>query len=273
MTIATDPRTMTQPLTDDLPDTRPGSIPDAEPDARPRAKLLDLSLTQLLGGSMAAATAAALGSRLGVVGTIAGAAVLSIISATAASLYTNSMARAREAVVLVRSRRGPDGVDVEVVRETWWRRPDRATARRVLVTTGAVFAIAAAFLSGLQLATGARVTGTDLGGRSSAGAVIESPAGTTGGSAGDSTSTDTGAVDTTPSARATTTGTTAPAGSTSGQATSTGTPSAMTPATPATPANRATPGGTTVSADPTAPTTPATPDPGASTPSDPATAP
>ena len=56
-----------------------------EPDARPRAKLLDLSLTQLLGGSMAAATAAALGSRLGVVGTIAGAAVLSVVSAIAAT--------------------------------------------------------------------------------------------------------------------------------------------------------------------------------------------
>ena len=71
---------------------------------------------------MAAATAAALGSRLGVVGTIAGAAVLSVVSAIAASLYTTSMARAKDAVVLVRSRRGADGVQVEVVRERWWRR-------------------------------------------------------------------------------------------------------------------------------------------------------
>ena len=118
---------------------------------------------------MAAATAAALGSRLGVVGTIAGAAVLSVISAIAASLYTNSMARAKEAVVLVRSRRGADGTDLEVVRETWWRRPDRTTTRRVLVTTGAVFVIAAAFLTGLQLATGAQVTGTDLGVRAERG--------------------------------------------------------------------------------------------------------
>ena len=65
---------MTQQLTDDLPDTRSGAT-DATvattgtpPHTRARAKLLDLSLTQLLGGSMAAATAAALGSRLGVVG-------------------------------------------------------------------------------------------------------------------------------------------------------------------------------------------------------------
>lgn len=166
---------MTRQSTDDLPDTRPPapvdadtgpaaeSAPDRDPDGRPRAKLLDLSLTQLVGGSMAAATAAALGSRLGVVGTIAGAAVLSIVSAIAASLYTNSMARAKDAVVLVRSRSG----GVVLADQGWWKRPDRATTRRVLATTAAVFLIAAAFLAGLQLATGARVTGTDLGGRAS----------------------------------------------------------------------------------------------------------
>ena len=106
---------MTPPLTAPLPDLpiRPTGSLDAEPDAvdaadratatarpsslhaahtakradiadtadgaEPRSKLFDLSLTQLLGGSMAAATAAALGSRLGVVGTIAGAAVLFLL--------------------------------------------------------------------------------------------------------------------------------------------------------------------------------------------------
>jgi hypothetical protein len=184
MTIATDLRNMTRQSTDDLPDTKPltpvdadtGPPAESEPDldARPRAKLLDLSLTQLLGGSMAAATAAALGSRLGVVGTIAGAAVLSIVSAIAASLYTNSMARAKDAVVLVRSRSG----GVAVVDQGWWKRPDRATTRRVLATTAAVFLIAAAFLAGLQLATGAHVTGTDLGGRAPGQVVDDARAGT-----------------------------------------------------------------------------------------------
>ena len=70
----TDARTMTHQTTPDQTSTTT------------RAKVLDLSLTQLLGGSAAAATAAA-GSRLGVVGTIAGAAVLSLVSAIAASLY------------------------------------------------------------------------------------------------------------------------------------------------------------------------------------------
>ena len=182
-------RNMTQQLTDDpdltdAPSSSPGSTgpsgpsgaAPAEPHPRSGFKLLDLSLTQLLGGSMAAATAAALGSRLGVVGTIAGAAVLSVVSAIAAHVYTTSMARAKDAVVLVRSRRGADTLQMEVVRERWWRRADRTTTRRVLATTAAVFAVAAAFLTGLQLATGAQVTGTNLGGRASAGAVVDAPA-------------------------------------------------------------------------------------------------
>ena len=176
---------MTQPLTADLPDlplrtagdpARP-TEPDTPGDAEPRAKLFDLSVTQLLGGSMAAATAAALGSRLGVVGTIAGAAVLSVVSAIAGSLYTNSMSRARDVVLLVRSRRDlPSGRPVVAIparMRRGWSGPDRATRRRTLATAGAVFALAAAFLAGLQLATGAPVTGTDLGGRTAAGAVVD----------------------------------------------------------------------------------------------------
>jgi len=46
-------------------------------DETKRKPFLDLSATQLIGGSLAAATAAALGSRLGVVGTIVGAALVS----------------------------------------------------------------------------------------------------------------------------------------------------------------------------------------------------
>ena len=158
---------MTPPLTAPLPDlpTRPTGSLHAEPDAvdaadratttarpssphaaqtadiadiadgpEPRTKLLDLSLTQLLGGSMAAATAAALGSRLGVVGTIAGAAVLSVVSAIAASLYTNSMSRARDIVLLVRSRRdvaaGRPALALPTETRRGWSRPDRATRRR-----------------------------------------------------------------------------------------------------------------------------------------------
>ena len=191
--------------------------------------MLDLSLTQLLGGSAAAATAAALGSRLGVVGTIAGAAVLSLVSALAASLYTASMTRARDAVVLVRSRRGdleevplaavePHVAPSSLSPQSWWRRPDRATTRRVLATTGAVFAIAAAFLTGLQLATGAQVTGTSIGGGVSAAAADKAPEG---GSGAQGTAPSSSASGTPAASSVDPSG----AGST-GSATQTGTPSA-----------------------------------------------
>jgi len=265
---------MTQQLTDDLdltdaPPSSTGSTRSTgstvaapagtQPHTRSGFKLLDLSLTQLLGGSMAAATAAALGSRLGVVGTIAGAAVLSVVSAIAANVYTTSMARAKDAVVLVRSRRGADTLQVEVVRERWWRRADRTTTRRVLATTAAVFAIAAAFLTGLQLATGAQVTGTNLGGRASAGAVVDAPAAPRAEQVQpDSRATSTGS---TPSASATTpvTGPTTGAGA----ATAPASPQAATPTTAGTssPGSSATPSGAGTATAPTGGPTPVSPTP------------
>jgi hypothetical protein len=263
---------------------------------RARAGRLDLSVTQLLGGSAAAATAAALGSRLGVVGTIAGAAVLSLISAVAASLYTASMTRARDAVVLVRSRRGDlQEVPVSALeapepledlarvaprrpteprghqdRQRWWTRLDRSTTRRVLVTTGALFAIAAAFLTGLQLTTGAQVTGTTIGGRVSTASGADSPAArvarvgtsptTTGGSGTSGTpapgSTGDGAASPETAGPGQSTGSaTVPATPGSGQATgpaSTGTAPATTSGTPAAgiPTGSPTPTGSSTPANP-----------------------
>lgn len=61
-------------------------------------KVLDLSLTQVVGGALAAMTAAALGSTLGVGGTIAGAALASVVAGVAGSLYTASLRTGREKV-------------------------------------------------------------------------------------------------------------------------------------------------------------------------------
>ena len=66
-----------------------------------KAKQLDLSATQIVGGALAAMTAAALGSRLSVAGTIVGAALASIIAAVAGSLYTASLRRTRDKVKTV----------------------------------------------------------------------------------------------------------------------------------------------------------------------------
>lgn len=144
-------------------------------DTEPRAKLLDLSLTQLIGGSLAAMTAAALGSRLGVVGTIAGAAVGSVVTALAASLYTNSMSRAHRAIVTTwrPGQPGPGLVSTSQLPSVRIARPDprglalltplRRVVRGSLLSATAVFLLAAAFLTGLQLATGTSVTGTNVG--------------------------------------------------------------------------------------------------------------
>ena len=66
-----------------------------------KAKQLDLSATQIVGGALAAMTAAALGSRLSVAGTIVGAALASIIAAVAGSLYTASLRRTHDKVKTV----------------------------------------------------------------------------------------------------------------------------------------------------------------------------
>lgn len=140
--LHTEPR----PSPTDLSDTDAAPRP-AEADDRPR--LLDLSLTQLVAGSMAAATAAALGSRIGVLGTITGAALGSVVSAVAASLYVGSLARARHVL-----RSGRRVVPGERSPLPW---------KPMVATSAIVFALAAAFLTGVQLASGKDVTGTSIG--------------------------------------------------------------------------------------------------------------
>jgi hypothetical protein len=59
---------------------------------------LDLSLFQVLGGALAAMTAAALGSRFGIEGTITGTALASVIAAVAGAVYTASLRRTSDTV-------------------------------------------------------------------------------------------------------------------------------------------------------------------------------
>lgn len=54
-------------------------------------KRLELSFTQVLGGALAAMTAAGLGSTLGVAGTIIGAAFASVVAGVAGAVYTASL--------------------------------------------------------------------------------------------------------------------------------------------------------------------------------------
>jgi len=81
----------------DRPD---GSSPEPDPQPQPGTGL-GLSATQIVGGALAAMTAAYLGSRLSVAGTVVGAAVASIVAAVAGSLYTTSLRRTRDKVFSV----------------------------------------------------------------------------------------------------------------------------------------------------------------------------
>src|SRR6476661_9256148 len=74
------------------------NISDTSDLVEEKKKVFDLSLTQVAGGALAAMTAAALGSTLGVGGTIAGAALASVVAGVAGSLYTASLRTGREKV-------------------------------------------------------------------------------------------------------------------------------------------------------------------------------
>lgn len=159
----------------------------------PRKPFLDLSLTQLIGGSAAAATAAALGSRLGLVGTIVGAGVVSVISAIAGAVYTQSLRRtqemirareligARELMIRAGQRTGaltmpprPAGRESGVERDgepeddddeaalgtdppAVWR---RVTWKTVLVTAVVVFLIAGIVITATELLAGRSLDGS-----------------------------------------------------------------------------------------------------------------
>ncbi len=99
---------------------------------RERTRTFDLSVPQLVGGSVAAATAAALSDRLGLLGTIVGAAFASVVSAVVAAALAGWLHRAR---------------DLAVRRET----PAQGRLRTVAVGAVAVGLVAVAFHTGLDL--------------------------------------------------------------------------------------------------------------------------
>jgi hypothetical protein len=70
---------------------------------RDQPRTIDLSVPQIIGGSVAAATAAALSTRLGLVGTITGAAFASLISTVVAASLSGWLQRAGQLAV----NRGP----------------------------------------------------------------------------------------------------------------------------------------------------------------------
>jgi hypothetical protein len=160
--------------------------PDPEPETEQKKKSwLDLSLTQVVGGALAAMTAAALGSRFSVAGTVVGAALASVIAAVAGALYTASLRRTHKTVRVVLGGRpthvagteslpGPaqpvPGVSAALASRSLpslagtANTSGRASRRRALVVTAVVgaaatFALAAGALTMYEALTGHALSG------------------------------------------------------------------------------------------------------------------
>ena len=151
-------------------------------DKQSKAKERDLSATQVVGGALAAMTAAALGSQLSVAGTVVGAALASIIAAVAGSLYTASLRRTTDKVKTVWATQPNESEDptvIEIVEDGEGhvvgqhdhvvgseptgspqpRRRLRLNWKRVAIGALAAFGIAAASLTVFELVTGSALSG------------------------------------------------------------------------------------------------------------------
>jgi hypothetical protein len=153
-------------------------------DKKSKGRGLDLSATQVVGGALAAMTAAALGSQLSVAGTVVGAALASIIAAVAGSLYTASIRRTHDKVKTVFWTGQPNEVEDPTVMEilpdseghiagqrshlvapepSGDPPPRRGRAKlswkRIAVAALAAFGIAAVALTTFELVTGHALSG------------------------------------------------------------------------------------------------------------------
>ncbi len=169
---------------------KPPASPDPTP---PKTNRLDLSITKIVAGALAAMTAAALGSRLSVAGTVIGAALASVIAAVAGSLYTASLAHTQAKVKTVfTGRAAGTGVatTVEVVGDHdtrvstaapaqpsapgldgHWQLPTTGTSavdparkpswKSVVIAALVTFALAAATLTTFELVSGHALSGGD----------------------------------------------------------------------------------------------------------------
>jgi hypothetical protein len=174
-------RSTAPPIPDQTSRPRPEETePAVEQDPRPG---LDLSLTQVVGGALAAMTAATLGSRLGLAGTVVGAALASVVAAVGGSLYTASLRRTRDrvrSVVTSRSRTTLEAPAAEApgVPAAVTARPlprltgpaDTSQAKvkrrrvilvRSLIGALATFVLAAVALTTVEVATGGALSGGD----------------------------------------------------------------------------------------------------------------
>lgn len=143
----------------------------------------DLKPAQIAAGALAAVTAAFLGSQLNVAGTIAGAAVASIISSVGSALYQSSIERTRESVRRVGSKAwivkpvdGETAAESEITTDEVGTKDEKAKNRRwPKVAAGAllVFVLGMLAITGVEWLHGAPLSGGDKG--TTLGAVVGQP--------------------------------------------------------------------------------------------------
>ncbi|MFT4166647.1 MAG: hypothetical protein QM650_15520 [Microlunatus sp.] len=147
----------------------------SEPAPEPKPKLIDLSPTQLMGGALAAMTSAVVGARLGVAGTVLGAAVGSIVAGVAGTLYTTSLRHTKEKINSVIVAKGDpatssdtEGAEADASSQAVdvappAADPDRSRPRRswktILVSTAAVFVLAFAAITTFEIVAGHAISG------------------------------------------------------------------------------------------------------------------
>jgi hypothetical protein len=154
---------------------------DSEKSEKPRR--FDLSPSQIIGGALAAMTAAAIGSRLGAAGTIIGAAAASVVAAVSGAIYTASVRHTHEKVKTIWPARWNVGSLATVQLVTDPTEPNAATApaqqlpprkrpggsrllhrlpwRTALIGALLAFGIAAVAVTSLELISGRALSGDD----------------------------------------------------------------------------------------------------------------
>ncbi len=138
------------------------------------------NLPQIAGGALAAVTTAALASRLGVAGTLAGAAGASVIAAVASTLYTRGLEQTRDGVkkIVLRDANGSTEVITVVEDESpeasagsassavparsrsKWTHPVTLVAG-TLVTAAVTFVVAMGLITGWEFTNGGTLSGKD----------------------------------------------------------------------------------------------------------------
>ena len=140
---------------------------------------LDIKPTQVAAGALASVTAAVLGSKLGVAGTVAGAGLASVVGTVGTAMYERSIQAAKERVTArIKTEEPPAGAshDAQTVR-LMVEPPKQETGKRrwpmVVAATAVAFVLGMGVLTLVELVDGHATAGT--GDRTTVGALFGQP--------------------------------------------------------------------------------------------------